>query len=124
MGSKLFGVDVAALVNSQIAPGLLDLTLTKVTPGTRTPGQLTAGTNPTTTTHTGKGIIEDFKTREIDGTLILVGDKSVLLVTESLTPAATPDGGDRLAIEGDEYSVVRILERDPAGATYKLHVRA
>ncbi len=42
---NLFGIDIAGIINSEIAAagGVLSGTLTKTAPGTRTAGSLTAG---------------------------------------------------------------------------------
>lgn len=122
-GNKLFGVDIAGLVQSNVAPGLLDLTLVKVTPGTRTPGSLTGGTNPTESSTAGKGIAEDYDERQIDGAEVRRGDRRVLIVGNSLSAGSViPEQGDKITIEGATYEIVRI-ERDPAAATYTCQVR-
>jgi hypothetical protein len=119
---KLFGVDVANEVNKAMGPGLLDATLTVVTPGTRTAGSLSGGVNPTTTTHTAKGFIEDYKDFQIDETIIQRGDRMVLLLGDSIFPAAIPTPGDRVNIESEDFNVVNVT-RDPAAATYTMQVR-
>ena len=48
MGELFFGVDIAGAINENVSPGLPTVgTLTKRIVGTRTPGQLTDGTQPT-----------------------------------------------------------------------------
>lgn len=128
---RLFGVDIAGEINKALGPGLLDATLTKVVAGTRTGGSLTAGTNPTTTTHTAKGFIDEYSDfqrggqtpGDEDNTLIQDGDRKVTLLGESIDPAAVPEAGDRVTIEGTEFRIIRV-KRDPAGATYECQSRA
>lgn len=125
MGTPLFGIDIAGLVNQHVAPGLYDCTLTLTTPGTRTPGSLAGGTNPSSATYAGKGILDDFAVSQIDGSIVLAGDKRMLVVVESFSPVLprAPQPDDFAAIEGKSYRVKRTLSRDPASATYVLHVR-
>lgn len=122
-GNKLFGVDIAGLINQEVGPGVLDLTLIKVTPGTRTGGQLTGGTNPTTASTAGKGFIDDYQDRQIDETVIRRGDRRVLIVGNSLSGGSViPAAGDQVTIEGATYEIVNVA-RDPAAATYTCQVR-
>jgi len=124
VGIKIAGIDVAALVNANIAPALSDIpvTLTKYTTGTRTALSASAGTNSTNQTATGVGLMETYGINQVDGTLIQAGDRKVLIIAESLSPALVPDTGDQLVIEGITLIVVNV-ERDPAGATYTCQAR-
>jgi hypothetical protein len=121
MGNTLFGIDIAGLIHANISPGLLPATLHHVIPGTRT-SDLTAGTQPTETTHSARGIIDDYKEGQFKGDLILVGDRRVLLIGNSISPAQVPEPGDGVTIEGVRYKCIRV-ERDPAAATYTIQVR-
>jgi len=124
MGELFFGVDIAGLVNENIAPGLPTVaTLTQRIPGTRTPGQLTDGTQPTTQTATFKAVVSDYRAGQIDGTLIQKGDRKVLLIAESGSAALVPSSGDRITVEGATYFIVSV-GRDPAVATYSCQVRS
>lgn len=115
-GNKLFGVDIAAIVDKAMSAGLLPVTLTHITPGTRG-ADSTAGTQPTETTHAARGIVDDYSRGEIDGTMIVFGDKKILLIGDSISPTAEPESGDRIEIEGSTYSIIHV-KRDPAKATY------
>lgn len=114
---KLFGVDIAAIIDSAMSGGLLDATLHQTTPGTRTPGDPTGGTNPTTVDAACKGMVDDYADGEIDGTLVLVGDRKVLLIGNSIAGLLVPQPQDGVTIEGERYTVIRV-KRDPAAATY------
>lgn len=120
--AKLFGVDIAKIANQALGKGLLPLTVTVYTPGTRTPGSLTAGTQPTSSTATGRGIIDDYDTRLIDGTRVQAGDRKVLILGDSIAPVV-PKPDDQVTIEGATYRIVRVA-RDPAAATYTCQVRS
>lgn len=122
MGNILFGVDIASIVDGAISPGLLPATLHSITPGTRTPGDPTAGTNPTTTDHAGRGIIDDYDEKEIDGDVIRVGDRKILLIGNSIAGLTVPKPNDEVTIEGRRYTAVRV-KRDPAAATYTIQAR-
>ena len=119
---KLFGIDIAGLVGKQLGKSLLPLTLTKVTAGTPTAGSLTGGSNPTTADSAARGILDDYRAVQIDGELIQRGDRKVLILGATITPAVVPEPGDRVTIEGATFNVVRV-ERDPAAATYTCQVR-
>jgi len=124
MGVRIAGVDVAALVNANISPALAEIpvTLTKFTTGTRTATSASAGTNPTSQSATGVGLMEDYGVNQIDGTLVQAGDRKVLVIAESLSPKLVPDTGDQIKIEGITLIVVRVT-RDPVGATYTCQAR-
>jgi len=119
---NLFGVDIAKEINAAMGAGLLAATLTKVTYGTPTTGSLTSGSNPKTATYSCRGVIEDYANREMDGTLVLMGDRRVLLLGASLPTAIVPKPGDRITIEGSTFDVNRVV-RDPAAASYTCQVR-
>lgn len=121
---KLFGVDIAKIVNDAVkaAGGVLPGTLTKVTAGTPTAGNLTGGTNPTTDVYGFQGFVER-KTQVREGrTLVGLPVERVTIFGGSLPEGIEPTTKDRVAIEGAQYRIVEILDRDPAGATYTCRV--
>jgi len=123
MSQPLFGVDIAGIIDAAISPGLLAATLTKVTAGTRTPGQLTGGTNPTTVNYSCRGMIDSKNRRNRDGELIRDGMERILLIGNSISGGAVaPEIGDRVTIEGRSFRV-EVLDRDPAGATFTMECR-
>lgn len=124
MGEPFFGVDIAGLINENVSPGLPTIaTITHRTQGTRTPGQLSGGTNPTTLVAQAKVVVGDYKAHQIDGTLIKQGDRKILVIAESMTVAFDPSTSDRIDVEGATYFVVQV-GRDPARATFSCQVRA
>lgn len=119
-------MDIAKIINDEIAAagGVLDGTLIKSTAGTRTPGSLTGGVNPTTVSHAFKGFIEKRTEVRKDGQLVAAGGEIVTVLGASLPSGVTPDTQDRVTIEGTTYDVAELLDRDPAAATYELLVQS
>ena len=93
------------------------LTLTKVTAGTYDP--TTGGfTGAGTSTQSAYGAIFDYGTKQIDGTLIKVGDKQLLLSAFKTDGSAliAPALGDTVTVGGVTYTLVEPLkEVNPAG---------
>lgn len=73
---------------------------------------LTAGTDTTTTV---RGVVTDYRRDQIDGTLILRGDRKVLLRDD-----AQPVPGDTLTVGSLVYRVISVRTVEPAG-TRMLH---
>lgn len=119
----LFGIDIKGLVADEFGGNLVAGTLTKVTHGARAAGDLTAGRTQTTESVTFDGILQSFKTELIDGTNVQLGDRQVLIIVGTMSEEVEPEQGWSITIEGKTYTVVKLLERDPAGATYLVHVR-
>jgi hypothetical protein len=117
---KLFNTDIAGILNKEMGPLLLDLTLTRITPGTRTPGSYTSGTNPTTATHNGKGFTDTFELGKYPESLVQSDDKKITVLGGSIS--VVPQVNDEITIESTVYKVVSVM-RDPAGATYECHGR-
>jgi len=124
MGNKLFGIDIANLVNSSItqAGGVRPLTLTKTVPGTRTSTDLTAGTNPTTTDYTGSGFVEDKVGKTlIDGTIVEVSRRVVSILGDSLPVGVIPEPNDTVTLDGSVYTLGS-ARTDPAEALWECEV--
>jgi len=130
---NLFGLDIAKIINDAIqgAGGLRPGTLTKVIPGTRTPGALTGGTNPTTTTHSCSCYVTldtDIRRAGQVGTAKSpVGIRKhpkVLILGASISPAATPEITDKITIDGTTYTLLEGIGMDPSGATYEFRADA
>lgn len=124
MGNKLFGVDISKLIKDNIGPGVNDATLIKVTAGSRTGGQLTGGTNPTTATHACKGFLDVLNRNRVDQTLTEDRDVLIALIGDTINGGATvPVPGDRITILGTTYNIV-IVNVDPAQAVYNCQSRS
>nr|WP_295383549.1 hypothetical protein [Pseudoxanthomonas sp.] len=77
----------------------------------------TGSVTVTTSDEAGYGAVFDYDTKHIDGTMIVRGDKYVLLSPVGIT---APDTDDRLIIGGVDYAVIGIKTEAPAG-TAVLH---
>lgn len=120
----IFKADIAGKLNNAMGGLVFDITLTKVEPGTRTPGALTGGTNATETAHTVKGFVDEYQDKHIDGTLIQRGDRKVIILGGSLPSGVVPEPSDKITAEGETRTIVEDgVKRDPAGATYVCQVR-
>ena len=118
----IFKADIAGEIYMGFKGLVFDITLTKVAPGTRTPGTLTGGTNPVETDYTGRGFTDDYEDYQIDGTIIQRGDRKVVIFGASLPSGIIPTPNDKTTAESVERVIVNV-ERDPAGATYLCQVR-
>lgn len=128
MGNPLFGVNISGLIKQFVAPGVLDATLIKVAPTTRTTGALTAGTNPTSTNYPCRGFIDSQRVRFASGSLVKDGRKIIVLIGDTIDNGSglAPEPGDRILIEGTTYVIPEgaTIDRDPAAATYTVEVAA
>ena len=117
MGNKLFGVDLAKIVNKEIAGagGVLSGTLTKATAGARTPGNLTGGTNPTDATYAFKGFVETAGKRR-PGSTSASSTSTVSILGDSIT--VVPEVNDEANIDGIDWTLLELMKRDPAKALY------
>lgn len=115
--ANLFGIDIAGIVNTSIAGagGVRPGQLTRSTPGTRTPGDLTGGTNPTTQTLPFQG----FVTRKVNrqrGTAVGNPYAEVSILGASIS--IVPEVNDVIVMDGRRYTLVELLSVDPALALY------
>jgi hypothetical protein len=105
--------------------GVQPAVLIKDKPGVRTPGAVTSGTNPTTQTFSATGLVAEYSAFELQNTLITASDRKILLFGASISGGAIPVPGDRIAIEGATYTIVKDgVRRDPAAAAYVCQCRA
>lgn len=123
MGNRLFGVDIAGIIDKAMSQGLLPATLTKVTLGARTDGSLTSGKAKTETNYTCRGFIDEYTDKQMDGTIIKSGDRKIVLIGDSIQGGAVPDVDDFITIEGRRFQIVGPVKRDPAKAAYECQGR-
>lgn len=102
--------------------GFRDMTLTKFTPGTRTPGAVSAGTNPTSADYACRGFEEQYAASRIDGTIVQVDDRKISILGASIASSAVPAVGDKITSAGVAYRVISV-GRDPVGAIYECQCR-
>lgn len=120
MGNRLFGVDIAGIVAKNIGPGLLPVTITRVTEGVRQPGNLSGGREATSAQITGtRGIWEDLPRNPPPGIEFELNDRIAMLIGNTIPAGFIPQRGDAIEIEGITLTVVQLLSRDPAAASYR-----
>jgi hypothetical protein len=117
--ADLFGLDIASLVNSAIAGagGVLPGTLTRIIPGVRGDNP-TDGTNPTKTTHSFSGFVEQ-KDKRILGEVAAANQSTISILGASINPVAVPRVNDQVLLDGSTYTLVELLSLDPARALYE-----
>ncbi len=94
-------------------------TLIKVTAGTRTPGAISAGTNPTTASYSAKGIEQNILSLQLSGTLINGANAAIRLFGATIQGGQVPVPNDRIAIGGKTYMIVAEgVSRDAASVSY------
>jgi len=127
----IFKKDIAGKIGTKLAPLVFDVTLVVVTPGTRTVGQLTAGTQATETSYTVKGWVDEMRQRYAGATqgatieersIVERQDKLITLLGSTLPSGVVPKPNDRLTAEGVTRRIVDV-DRDPAGAVYECQAR-
>jgi hypothetical protein len=116
-----FYADLRATADGLLTDKGQSMTLTKTTAGTYDPE--TGTSTPTTEAHTVTGVVLDYPNREIDGTLILRGDKKVLVSADGL--AVDPAPQDTLTFGGVVNQVIDAKPLRPAGTVvlWTLQVR-
>lgn len=115
----IFKAKIAQQINKGLGKLVFDVTLIKKTVGLR-PENLTGGVSSVETPYRGRGFMVDYQANQIDGTIVQVMDRQVVILGASIP--VVPDTNDLLIAEGKEYTIVRVT-RDPAGATYTCQVR-
>jgi hypothetical protein len=130
MAKKLFGIDIAGIVADSL-PGMFSGVLTQKTPGTRTPGNLGGGTNPTSTSYAFKGFASTFDMEQKDA-LVRGASHTILIIAKTLQGGTIePRPQDTIVLTDDPQLgsktctiVENGVERDPASATWTCHVKA
>jgi hypothetical protein len=123
--AKLFGVDIKAILDKHVATGLYDAKITRLSEGTRDPGDPTGGLVRDPADHPCKGIWVDYENNEVDGTLVLAGDRKALIMKVDLVPQAEDvitifDAGRNAQTS---LTAVRLVGSDPAGSTFTIQCR-
>lgn len=123
--------DIAGLVADGLgqADMLKPATLIRVTPGTRTPGAVTSGTNPTTTSYPVQAVPGELTRLRIQGSLIEGVDRVIKIVGASLPAGVTPTPTDRITMDGATVTIVgdsggnRAVTADAARAMWTCQCR-
>lgn len=113
------GIISDAFSNADI---VLSLELIKATSGTRTPGDVSGGTNATTTNYPCGGYVSVATIARLDGTLVSTGKKKISVLGATLPSGMQPFPGDQVVVnEGPyvgTYRITDMLEADPAAALF------
>jgi hypothetical protein len=99
------------------------MTLRVITPGAYDPDtRLTA--DPVTTDYPIKGIAEEYKLSEVDGTVIQNGDKKILISASGLAVRPLPE--HIVIMSGEVWQVINCTPLAPGGVavTYSLQLRS
>ncbi len=122
---KLFGLDIAGIVNKAVkdASGVLEGTLTRVINNVETGSDITGG-DEATTDHIFNGFFEDTDEVRRKGQLTSTEGEFVFIFVASISPVTTPETTDRITLEGRTVQIVEIVSRDPAAAGYLVRVEA
>ena len=120
--AKLFGIDIAALLQKELAPGLLkgQLIYPVSQNSARDPLDPTNGIgHGTVNTAAFRGIANTYTDKEIDGELVLKEDRKFLIIANSIQGGVVPETGMKIELSGTPgtWFIVRV-SRDPASATY------
>jgi hypothetical protein len=123
--------DIANIVaGALVGAGMFkEATLIKVAPGTRTPGAIASGTNPTTTSYGCQGIPASTTALRLSGTLISGVDRVIKIFGATLPAGITPQPGDRITMDGSTSTIVgdaggqSAVAVDPAGACFTCQCR-
>ena len=122
---------LAQALGGQKDLGFGPLTLTKVTPGTRTAGSLVDGTSPTTTDYTCKGFEQvkrsgywQFWQNAQTNNLARSSFLTIAILGATLPSGVEPMAGDKITSKGKTYTIAADgVVRDPVGALYVCAVR-
>lgn len=99
-----------------------DLVLTRDVPGSTAPPYSPWSPGPPTIqTHNCRGLVDDYRADQRDGTLIQINDRKILILAPSLS--VTPVPGDRITARGVVYTAITV-QADPALATFSVQARA
>ena len=117
-------IDLAAAFDDDLADAVVPFTGTYMGPGVRDPISETTTAQPVT--YTGRGVLDSYDSRRIDGVNILVGDVLLICLANEVTdkPAVghqiTAD--DLITGEPVKYRIVS-PGIDPAKAHYEIQLR-
>jgi len=133
MASQLPKILARALGGQKLL-GFGKLTLTKVTPGVRTPAAVSGGTNPTTTAYSCKGrqaALRSAYWQFWQNAQASTGTTKTRFIGFSILGATLPDGvrptaGDRITYNGATYTIAAdgVTNPDGVGAIYECMTRA
>jgi len=125
MSPKLFGLDIASIVDRGLAAagGVMAGTLIRPTPSVRVADALTEGRQTSDATYACRGFIEIREPR-MAGTLVRRSGDSATILGASLPSGIEPQAGDRVSFGERTYEILGVTTRDPAAAAYICKIQA
>lgn len=123
--------ELATIIGSAVVDAELTMpaVLIKVSPGTRTPGAVSGGTNPTVLSYPVQGIPASTAPLFRAGTLIQDTNRVIRIIGVTLPPGVVPVPGDQITMEGKTSTIVNsdggknAVQRDAASCTYLCQCR-
>lgn len=114
---NIFNADIANIINNALGPLVFDQTLIKIT-SIRDPSDSTARIR-NETQYPCKGFVDDFKDAFINGTIVKMTDRKIVILGASLPSGIEPEPQDEIFAENTTFTIVTDgVVRDPAGATF------
>lgn len=107
---------LATTFNSALAGIMYDLTLVRTVQTSGNAWDASSGTQ-SSTTYTGKGLVELYSNYEIANSMAQATDRKILIMAASLTIEPKPD--DVVTINGESFTLVGPGKSDPAKATWE-----
>lgn len=99
------------------------VTLKTETPGSYNPA--TSEVSRTETTESGRGVVTQFETKDVDGNLIKADDLLLILAAKGVTNKPQPDKTLIVLNSGVTYTVKNVIDVAPSGVSivYRLQLR-
>lgn len=106
--------------------GVRALTLLKSTPGTRTAAS--GGTNPTTASYAGSGLVEMLQVSDYPGLLVQIDDRKIGILGGSLAAGIVPSTNDKVTIvdvdgTSKTFKLIAVISGDGVGAMFEFQAR-
>jgi len=123
--NEFFGVDLKQTIGEATKDQLNKGTLTRKEEAGYDP--IEDETTYTETDYTFDGFVSSYDSYLISDGVVQGNDREITIIADSLDVIPTNGTGDvqadDITIEGNEFTVVRVPDRDPAAATYKVQGR-
>ncbi|MBL4904287.1 MAG: hypothetical protein JKY62_16815 [Desulfocapsa sp.] len=114
----IFGIDLAGILADSLGSLVFDQTLIKVT-SIRDPDDSSKRIK-TKVSHIHKGFIDVYEDTFVNGGLVKMTDRKIVMLGATLPTGVVPEPGDQIIAEGRTFTIVADgVVRDPAGATYE-----
>ncbi len=125
---KLISGYIRGQIAKYLGPQVLEATLIDMTPGTRNPVAVSAGTNPTPISYPCNGFTKGME-RQVAGTIVKESDRRIVLLGGTLPEGIIPEPGDKITIDSGTYRIIggsdqgEGVDFDADKALFKCHGR-